>query len=704
MNYFKKLVSAVVVFAMVFCLAPSTAFAAISDTADDITYTVKSDAELDFEEDDFNEVCEDATGEELDYVKFTLPSSSYGVLYYKYDSSGEEKVSASKKYRYSSSPKLSDVTFIPKDSYTGTVTIKYTGCDVDGNTYSGKVKVTVKEGSSSDVITYSVDSSDDYVVFSRKDFSNACDDIQGEDLDYVKFTLPDKNDGILYYDYDEDEDSNTKVSSSKKYYYKETPYIAKVAFVPDEDFSGTVTIKYTGSDINGESYTAKIKITVGDDEDSSSDDTITYKLKNNNDTITFEEEDFNEVCEELNDEELDYVKFTIPSATKGVLYYNYSNGDYSSIVSSSKKYYYDSSPYISKITFVPNKNFSGTCKIEFTGYDTNGDSFYGTVVISTGSSSMSLANSVTYSGKQNTAVFFKDDDFNNVCKSLTGSQLSYVTFTLPSDSSGTLYYGYTSDGNYSSKVKSTTKYYYGGSPYILNVAFVPARNVSGTVTVQYTGYDKNDTSYTGKVQITFSAAGTTTPDYSNLVSSKYFSDVDISYSWAVPYIDSLYESGIVSGSSSGSTKLYSPGAQITRGDFMLILHRALNLQTNSTTSNFADVPSGSYYYTAIITAKALGIAQGSENRFYPNNTISREDAMVLVLRAVNITGKTISSGDTTNLSSFSDNGSISDYSRSAVAALVKAGIITGSDDNKIYPQGSLTRAQVAAIIYRVKNM
>ena len=199
----------------------------------------------------------------------------------------------------------------------------------------------------------------------------------------------------------------------------------------------------------------------------------------------------------------------------------------------------------------------------------------------------------------------------------------------------------------------------------MNVAFVPANNYAGTVGIAYTGYDIQEISYTGTVQITVSSNGTQTPiDTSNLVSSKYFSDVDISYSWAVPYIDSLYEDSIISGSTVGTSKLYSPASYVTRGDFMLILYRALNLKTTSTGSSFIDVPAGSYYYDAIMTAQALGIAQGSYNQFHPNDKITREDAMVFVLRAVNITGSTLSSGDTAGLSSFSDYSSISDYSKS----------------------------------------
>jgi hypothetical protein len=290
-----------------------------------------------------------------------------------------------------------------------------------------------------------------------------------------------------------------------------------------------------------------------------------------------------------------------------------------------------------------------------------------------------------------------------------------VTFSLPSSSYGDLYYGYTQDGEYSAKVREGTKYYYDGSPYLLNVAFVPARGFSGTATISYTGYDVVGLSYNGTVQVSTSGtSGTGTAPVDTpantpvnppvLVSSKYFSDVDTSYSWAVPYIDSLYEAKVISGSTAtGGSKLYSPATNVTRGDFMLLLYRALNMKTTSKTTGFSDVPSGSYYYTAINTAKALGIAQGSDNYFYPDLPITREDAMVFVQRAVNIVGKTIPAGETESLKSFKDYHAISDYSTSAVAALVKAGIITGSDDNMVYPKGNLTRAQVAAIIHRVIN-
>ena len=697
---------------LIFCFQPYPSYATEFDDADDISYSVNSSKTLDFDEKDFADACLDLTDDDLDYVKFRLPDDEEGMLYYNYDKdeNSNTKVSASKKYYMNKSPYLSRVTFVPDKNYSGTVAIRYTGYNEDGDSYSGKVKITVKGSSSksSDSIAYTVSYNKDYIQFNKKDFFNYCSKVQKEDLDFVKFTLPDKKSGVLYYDYSSNSD-NTKVTESRKYYYDSSPYLSKVYFLPDKAFSGTVTIKYTGYDVSGNTYDGKIKITVGDKDDDSEylSDKISYKINSNKNTVTLDEDDFIDLCDELNGQELDYVTFSIPSSSKGILYYNYKDGQYSSIVTSTKKYYVDSSPYLSDVTFVPNSKYSGTTTIPFVGWDVRGKSFHGELSIAVEGSSAN-AKEITYTGIAEAAIIMKDSDFNNVCRDLLGNQLSYVYFTLPSSSSGTLYYGYTQDGNYSAKVRPDTKYYYDGSPYILNVSFVPSNKFSGTVSITYTGYDITGSSYTGTIKITYSNI-TQTPDTSapanpeSLVSSKYFSDVDTSYSWAVPYIDSLYLSGIISGSSSGSNKLYSPASPVTRGDFMLILYRALNLKTTSTATKFVDVPTGSYYYDAIMTARALGIAQGSENYFYPNTPITREDAMVLVLRAVNITGETIPSGDVSGLSSYYDSSVISDYSRSAVAALIKSGIITGSDDNKIYPQGNLTRAQVAAIIYRVIN-
>ena len=686
--------------ALVFVLfIPSVSFGATYDDADTITYTTKEEKEVDFDEDDFFDACDDVTSEDLDYVKFTLPDSDYGTLYYDYDEDDDSnKVKSKTKYYYDRSPYLSRVTFVPEEDYNGTVTIRYTGYDVDENTYDGKVKITVKEGDDdedADDITYTIDG-DSKVTFDKKDFDEVCEDLMDENLDYVKFTKPSSSTGILYYDYESDKDYHSKITESTKYYYNESPYLSKVSFVPKKSYEGTVTIKYTGYDEEGDSFKGKVKVKV---EEIASGE-LEYTI-DEDETLTFDEEDFDDISRDKNDEDLDYITFTLPSDSKGVLYYDYDDGDYDAKVSASKKYYYDRSPYLSKVTFVPDKKFSGICSISYKGYDEEGDSFTGTVDI-TVQGDLKNADTITYSTAAGSPVYFKEENFNSVCKKLQNYNLDYVRFTLPSSSAGKLYYGYNSAKNYTSEVSASTRYYNGSTPFLLNVAYVPSAGATGTTTISYTGYDVQGSAFSGKVQVNIGGAATN--PVTGLIKSKYFQDVDEAYSWAVDYVDSLYTAGIVSGTgSSGGTKLFNPATKITRGEYMVLIFRALNLQTNTSAGNFADVVKGSYYYDAIATAKALGIAQGSENKFLPNSTISRQDAMVLAYRALSSSGKAVTPADTSLLTAYSDNYVIDSYAKESIAALIKAGIITGSDDNKIHPMESITRVQAAAIVFRVKN-
>ena len=684
---FNKHIAFILAVFMTALFIPTTSYA--SNVADDIKYSVSSGDELNFKEKDFNKECDDLGGDSLDYVKFDLPSSSKGILYYDYDGSDKSKVTASTKYYYDKDKSIDDVSFIAADDYSGTVTISYTGWDTDGDEYTGDIKITVSD-SDADDIKYSIDS-DETVTFKKKDFKNVCQDLNDADLDYVKFTLPSSSKGVLYLEYD-DGDYDSKVSSTTKYYYDKDPSISDITFVPDDDYSGTVTISYKGCDEDNNTYSGSVKITV----DGSASGDISYSVDAGDD-VDFDEGDFNNYCKDENDAKLDYVKFDLPSSSKGILYYDY-DGDDEAKVTASTKYYYDKDKSIDDITFVADDDYSGSFEIDFSGYDKDGDTIKGTVAIKV-SGDDQTAGDIYLSGTAGSPVTMYDEYFNKKCKDVLDNDLDYVKFTLPSSTTGTLYYNYNSSSALT-KVSASTKYYYeDDSPYINKVSFLSSGTSAGTYTLKYTGYDTDGSSFTGQVKITLTAGTGTATTY---VKSQYFSDVDEAYSWAVKYVDTLYSTGVLAGTTGNNAKLFYPSTKITRGDFMLLLVRALNLQSSTTTSNFTDVTSGSYYYDAINTAKALGIALGTDNKFYPNSSITREDAMVLTLRAMNKSGSGVAASDVSTLSVYSDKNVISDYAKEAVAALIKSGIITGSDDNKIHPMESITRVQAAAIIYRIK--
>ena len=194
----------------------------------------------------------------------------------------------------------------------------------------------------------------------------------------------------------------------------------------------------------------------------------------------------------------------------------------------------------------------------------------------------------------------------------------------------------------------------------------------------------------------FSGGGATTPGTTTQPSTtETFTDL-ANHAWAKDAIYTLKNKGIISGISDTE---FAPANNIKRGDFILILTRMLGVN-NEFTENFADVPESAYYYRAIGSAKAAGIAQGSGENFMPESSITRQDLITLAYRAFLAKGYITETDDTASLDAFADKGDISDYAGAAMASMVKAGIIQGSNGN-VNPKGSATRAEVAVMCARL---
>ena len=338
------------------------------------------------------------------------------------------------------------------------------------------------------------------VTLDASDFSDAFNTATGETLSYVTFTPPSSTYGKLYYDYTSSSSYDSKVTASTKYYASASPYLSDVTFAPTEDYSGTVSIAYTGYASDGTACTGILKVTVSAD-DSSTAANITCTT-DENEAVTLDDSDFSDAFEAATDETLSYVKFTLPSSTYGKLYYDYtSSSSYDSKVTASKKYYASESPYLSDVSFVPADDYSGTVSVAYTGYSTDGTVCTGILKI-TVSADDSTAENITYSTDQNEAITLDDSDFSDAFEAATDETLSYVKFTLPSSTYGKLYYDYTSDSEYDSKVSASTKYHVSDSPYLSSVTFVPAEDYTGTVSVYYTGYSSDGATCTGIVKIT----------------------------------------------------------------------------------------------------------------------------------------------------------------------------------------------------------
>lgn len=180
--------------------------------------------------------------------------------------------------------------------------------------------------------------------------------------------------------------------------------------------------------------------------------------------------------------------------------------------------------------------------------------------------------------------------------------------------------------------------------------------------------------------------------------SKTFSDLK-SFAWAKNQIEVLASKGIINGTSETT---FNPEAAITRADFMVLLVKALDLNA-TVDSNFDDIPADAYYYKQIGIAKKLGITTGVGNNLYkPKDKITRQDMMVLISRALLASGKISSEGTADVIAKYTDKDQVASYAVTGVATLVKEGIVVGSN-NIINPKGNASRAELAAIVYKVYN-
>ena len=144
------------------------------------------------------------------------------------------------------------------------------------------------------------------------------------------------------------------------------------------------------------------------------------------------------------------------------------------------------------------------------------------------------------------------------------------------------------------------------------------------------------------------------------------------YDWAKDAINELAEAGVIKGTSANT---YSPGANITRADFALLLTRAFKL-TSDSTENFADVAANKYYAAELAIAKANGIVNGiGNNKFKPEGQITRQDMMVMLERALKKLGYELGEAEGSELAAFSDAAQVADYAKEAVALLIGNGIV-----------------------------
>ena len=184
----------------------------------------------------------------------------------------------------------------------------------------------------------------------------------------------------------------------------------------------------------------------------------------------------------------------------------------------------------------------------------------------------------------------------------------------------------------------------------------------------------------------------------NIAAQTKLTDID-NIDWAKEQILYLYESGIISGKT--ETEFY-PNDTITREEYVKLLVSAFSLTGDENAAAFSDVDKTAWYAKYISIAVSAGIVSGiSEKEFGVGQQITRQDMCVLLKRALDKNGVKLSNSNKYyNVFGFADKDDISDYALEAAQILYKNGIIAGIDENTFAPLGNATRAMAAVVIYR----
>ena len=169
--------------------------------------------------------------------------------------------------------------------------------------------------------------------------------------------------------------------------------------------------------------------------------------------------------------------------------------------------------------------------------------------------------------------------------------------------------------------------------------------------------------------------------------------------WANPYVSYLKRVGITTGDEHGN---YKPNANISRQEFAVMLYRYLapTEDYSSVQLPFADSDQiGGWAEDGVRAMYALGVTKGSANWdgrvfFNPTATISRQEAVTMI-------GRLLDKGYAAPELTFKDSAAVADWAKEYVSILSNVKILTGSDDGKFHPTDSMTRAQVATVLYKL---
>ena len=188
--------------------------------------------------------------------------------------------------------------------------------------------------------------------------------------------------------------------------------------------------------------------------------------------------------------------------------------------------------------------------------------------------------------------------------------------------------------------------------------------------------------------VSASAAGTTTRKATD------FRDYDRT-AWYAEAVSAAVDNGLLYGKSS---TIIDPNGDMTRAEMAAIINRSFGCYKAADISQYKDVSKSKWYYKDVALAVQMGTYNGrSSSAMAPDSPITRQEAMTVVARALELDYDSYSK---TDLSAFSDRSEISNWALPYVRAMIGADYIHGRTKG-LEPLDNITRAEFAQIFANI---
>lgn len=154
------------------------------------------------------------------------------------------------------------------------------------------------------------------------------------------------------------------------------------------------------------------------------------------------------------------------------------------------------------------------------------------------------------------------------------------------------------------------------------------------------------------------------------------------------------EEAVTNGLLMGAGQKIMPDANLTRAQMAAMIVRAFGAFKNGDITAFTDVKSTDWFKDDLEKAFQMGVLEGWDGKLNPNDPITRQEAFVILARALKL------QPDQTISKTFTDAGTIASWARREVYALINDGYIEGYN-GKLAPADAITRAEFAQIIHNI---